>query len=250
MNICIQLYSVSEDFKKNNAATVQALAGMGYRGIEFAFTFGCMSPGELVSLLKNANMKAVGIYSAGLDNLLNSSDDIYRYSGYLKNPYVTVGSPELLEDWDSAIEKVKEAGIVARKAGMTLLYHNHREEIELLGNKPALSVLADRTEPEIIKIELDTHFIAKAGSNPVEWLENYKGRVPVLHLKDIKKDGSVTETGEGILDIPAVCRKAREIGVKWLVVEFHEIGERTPMESARLCIENLRRLKIQGEDSK
>ena len=81
MNIGIQLYSVSEDFKKNNAATVQALAGMGYRGIEFAFTFGCMSPGELVSLLKNANMKAVGIYSAGLDNLLNSSDDIYRYSG-------------------------------------------------------------------------------------------------------------------------------------------------------------------------
>jgi sugar phosphate isomerase/epimerase len=241
MKIGIQLYSVSGDFKKDNRAVIEALAGMGYRGLEFAFTFGSLSPTELADLLKTNGMETVGFYSANLENVLDRSDDIYRYSEWLKNPYVTVGSPGLLKDWDSAIAKIGEAGIAVRKSGMRLLYHNHMEEINPLGKKPALSILAERTDPGLVMLELDTHFIAKAGENPLEWLEKYRGRVPVLHVKDIKNDGSVAEAGEGILDMHEICRKAWETGVEWLIVEFHLIDERTPMESAMLCFKNLSR---------
>jgi len=239
MKIGIQLYSVSEDFKKDNIGTIKALAEMGYQGIEFAFTFGILPPQKLDDLLKNNNVKAVGIYSASVDSLLNPDDDIYRYSKYLGNPYITVGNPGLLKDWDAAISKIEKAGTAARKAGMTLLYHNHTEEIELLGDKPALSILAERTDPVLIKLELDTHFIAKAGGNPLKWLETHKQRVPLLHIKDITGEGFIAEVGEGILDMPEICRKAGETGVEWLIVEFHLIDERPPMESAMLCIKNL-----------
>jgi hypothetical protein len=74
--------------------------------------------------------------------------------------------------------------------------------------------------------------------------------VPCIHLKDMKKDGSPAEAGEGILDIPIICRKAYETGVKWLIIEFHNIKERTSMESALLCMENLRGFGIlkRGEE--
>lgn len=241
MNTGIQLYSVSGEFKRDPAAALKSLANMGYGGIEFAFTFGSMSPGELASFLEGIKMEAVGVYSSRVENLLNPDDDIYLYGKHLKIPYITVGNEFLVEDWTAAVTKVREAASVAEKEGFKLLYHNHTAEIKPIEGRPALSILADRTDANLVGLELDTHFIANAGEDPLEWLENYRGRVPLLHVKDIKKDGSVAEVGEGVLDMPAICRKARETGVKWLIVEFHQINERSPMESARICMENLRR---------
>ena len=246
MKIGIQLYSVLSDFKKDNISTLETIADMGYQGIEFAFTFGNLPPEELADLLTKTKMETVGFYSLTLEEVLNPSNEIYIYSKKLINPYIIVGSSSLLKDWSLTIEKTKEAGVIVQNAGMKLLYHNHTEEIMPLkeGGKPALSILAEKTDPEKVMLELDTHFLSKAGENPIEWLDKYKGRVPLLHLKDIKADGSVAEVGEGVLDISAICKKAKEVGVKWLVVEFHEITERTPFESALLSIRNLRKLNV------
>jgi sugar phosphate isomerase/epimerase len=76
------------------------------------------------------------------------------------------------------IENVKRAGDAVYEEGATLLYHNHKVEIELLGDRPALSILTGQTNPETVKLELDTCFIAQAGNNPIEWLENYRPNFP------------------------------------------------------------------------
>jgi hypothetical protein len=95
MNIDIQLFSVSDEFKKDEVSTLKFLAGVGYTGVEFAFGFGHMPPEELRVFLESINLKAVGIYSENLESLSTSSDNIYTYVRCLKIPYVTVGSGEV-----------------------------------------------------------------------------------------------------------------------------------------------------------
>jgi sugar phosphate isomerase/epimerase len=101
-------------------------------------------------------------------------------------------------------------------------------------------LLAEQTDPELVKIELDTYFALKAGKNPLEYMQRFAGRMPLLHLKDINRsDGSVVEVGKGGLPLPAVLEAAGKTGVEWIIVEFHDIAGRPPLESARCCVANL-----------
>ena len=72
------------------------------------------------------------------------------------------------------------------------------------------------------------------GVDPVAYLEKYKGRCPVVHMKDfIRNNGEVEQValGGGEQDNAAIVKKAGECGTKWLVVEQddHPYGE--PMEN-------------------
>jgi sugar phosphate isomerase/epimerase len=243
MRIGIQLYSIPEDYNRDYLSTLKSLASMGYEGVEFAFSFGKADPEKLADCLEDEGLKAVGIYSDGINRLFDGSDDIYVRKGRLGYRYVTVGTPDMIKEWDSAIKTIERAGEEARRAGMTLLYHNHAPEVGPTNIVTPMSMLSERTDRDLVRFELDTHFISKAGGDPVEWLEKSRGRVPLLHCKDINRDGSVAEAGEGILDMDAICRKAGETGVEWLIVEFSDIRTRKPMESARICIENIVRHK-------
>ena len=161
---------------------------------------------------------------------------------------ITVGSGSYVTaDWQGAIKKVAEVARVARKHGLTLNYHNHTEEFELIGGKHALALLAEQTGPELVKIELDTHFTMKAGEKPLEWMARFAGRMPLLHIKDIRlNQKTVIEIGDGELDIDSVWKTAERIGVQWAVVEFHNIAGHAPLDSAQRCIANLKKRGLTG----
>jgi sugar phosphate isomerase/epimerase len=59
-----------------------------------------------------------------------------------------------------------------------------------------------------------TYWLTKAGENPVEWMNRYKNRTPLIHLKDMTTDGEqfFAELGTGGVDIEAVLRKGEENG--------------------------------------
>lgn len=72
------------------------------------------------------------------------------------------------------------------------------------------------------------------GADPVTYLNKYKGRCPLVHVKDfIRKDGEVVlvAVGDGEVGADAVVPAAVESGAKWLVIEqdTHTFG--TPMEN-------------------
>jgi len=67
------------------------------------------------------------------------------------------------------------------------------------------------------------------------------GRVPLLHLKDMRGHfrRSFTELGRGRIDIPALVAAAEQSGTAWLIVEQDRFT-RPPLESVRLSLEYLR----------
>jgi sugar phosphate isomerase/epimerase len=250
MKIGIQLYSVLNEFKNDELCTLEALAGMGYQGVEFAFSFGARPAVLLRNDVQRLNLCPVSFYSSlPLEEIMKPDHELYKRAEELNMKYITVGSGSYVTaDWQAAIKKVAEVARAARKHGLTLNYHNHTEEFALKGGKHALALLAEQTDPELVKIELDTHFTMKAGENPLEWMERFAGRMPLLHIKDIRlNEKKVIEIGDGDLDIENVWQTAEKIGVQWVIVEFHNIENHAPLDSARRCLANLTKRGFIGQ---
>jgi sugar phosphate isomerase/epimerase len=99
---------------------------------------------------------------------------------------------------------------------------------------------------------MDVFWVSVAGQDPVEMLKQYKGRVPLIHLKDkatgtaVQYDEKVPaatfkEVGSGSLDFLAVLRAAEAAGVKHYFVEQDQTpGD--PVDSLRKSYEFLRKV--------
>jgi sugar phosphate isomerase/epimerase len=127
---------------------------------------------------------------------------------------------------------------------LQLVYHNHSHELERYGTQTGLGLLFAATAPDTLKAELDTYWLQFGGANPAAWIRRFKGRAPLVHLKDMAvREGRplMAEVGEGNLDWPDVLSACRDAGTEWLVVEQDE-SERDPMESVAISHANLVRL--------
>ena len=122
-------------------------------------------------------------------------------------------------------DRMNVAGELCKKAGMRMAYHNHAYEF---GGKPGfrpIDIFFDRLDPKLVSMELDVFWLSVASQDPVESLKKWKGRVALLHLKDLAKDaphqfaetepnGAFLEVGSGVIDFPAILKAAPAAGVK------------------------------------
>jgi sugar phosphate isomerase/epimerase len=114
----------------------------------------------------------------------------------------------------------------------------------------ALEAIFDDTNSDNVQTELDVYWLTKAGECPIEWLNRYKGRSPLVHLKDMTTDAEqfFAELGTGGVNIEAVLNAGDENGVKWWVVE-QDMSRRTPIESIEISLNYLKR-KLQILENK
>jgi sugar phosphate isomerase/epimerase len=156
-------------------------------------------------------------------------------------------------------------GKIAGDLGMTLLYHNHDFEFTKINGEYALDILYTEVPADKLQTELDTCWVNVGGENPAKYIRKYKGRSPVVHLKDFagqkgenmyaligiddgeKKDTSgafeLRPVGKGVQDFPEILKASEEAGVKWVVVEQDEPSMgKTPLECANISIQYLKSL--------
>ena len=242
MKLGIQLYTVRDRLEEDFEGTLRAIKDMGYDGVEFAWMFGGKTPEELAKFVEQDLGLLVCGFHLKTAEATNAKDPAWTYALALKSPYVTVSLAGWVEErWDEAIATVKEAGKIAKKKGLQFTYHHHAQEFADKGGKYALDVLLEATDPEEVKLELDTYWIRKGGEDPVAYLRTKAGRVPQLHVKDMAKDGSFAEVGEGEIDFPAVIEAADEARVPWLIVEQDKCA-RPSIESAEISAKNLKKM--------
>src|SRR4029453_14353322 len=80
-------------------------------------------------------------------------------------------------------------------------------------------LLMTETDPHNVKLELDVHWVAKSGLDPVQYLKDGQPRILLVHLKDLGPDGATVEVGAGVLDFERIIRAALLAGVRHLFVE-------------------------------
>ena len=139
-------------------------------------------------------------------------------------------------------EMLNELSEQLAEAGITLAHHNHHYEFLRVGEQSALHFMAAHTG---IAFALDTYWCAKGGANVLTLLEELRGRVPILHLRDfaLTRMGLVTggrdcEIGRGNIPFKAIIQRANDTGVRYGMIEQNT---KTPLESVGISL-----LSLQG----
>ncbi|MEH7254011.1 sugar phosphate isomerase/epimerase [Neobacillus niacini] len=246
--IAVQMYTLREDSEKDFAGTLKRIAELGYDGVEFA-GYGGLTTKEVKVLLDELGLRAAASH-VPLEELENNlyqviEDQKILESNYVVCPYL-LPDRRSIDDYKALIPFLDKAGELCRREGITLCYHNHDFELERLSNgRTNLEAIFDKTNANNLKAELDVYWLTKAGENPVEWMNRYKNRTPLIHLKDMTTDDEqfFAELGTGGVDIEAVLKIGEETGVHWWIVE-QDFSRRTPFESIEISMNYLKSIKI------
>ncbi|AKG34599.1 sugar phosphate isomerase/epimerase family protein [Paenibacillus durus] len=235
VKIGLQLYTLREELERDFEGTLRKVAELGYSGVEFFNYFG-RSAEEVMALLEETGLTAIGAHRP-YDVLLENADAEIDYilkigSPYLIVPYLT---EEQRSDWSSVAANLRILGEKCREKGAVLLYHNHDFELrEKSGGLTAFDYLYREVPADLLQVEMDTCWVYYGGYDPVQYIGSYAGRLPLIHLKDMKRlvDGSAETVvlGEGEVDLAAILKAAEQAGVKWAIVE-QDYCSRPPLDS-------------------
>lgn len=237
MNYGLQLYSVRDVAEKDIELAMKEVSLMGYSFVEFA-GFQGKTPEEIRDLLLKYNLGVSGTHT-GVDRLSDENfDETVRAHKIIGCENIIIPGTDLStkEAVDSFIDRVNVLIPRLEKEGLKLHYHNHSKEFE--ENEDGIVAeyeLFNRTE---IGLEIDTYWAFNAGKDPLEVLDEFKGRVSVIHLKDGVKGGKGYSLGKGEAKVSQVRKKAIEMGLT-IVVESEGLDP-DGIEEVRRCIDFLK----------
>ncbi|MBC1249418.1 sugar phosphate isomerase/epimerase [Listeria welshimeri] len=227
--IALQLWSVKEACEDDFFGTLEKVAEMGYDGVEFAGYYG-KSASEIKTKLAELGLEVAGSHISK-EMLEEELEDVIVFERELGNKFIICpyADFETKQEGLSFAEKLREIAKTIQQAGMQFGYHNHAHELEKVDDAIILENLLGNV-PEMIA-ELDTYWIEYAGVGVIPFIEKYRNRVPLVHIKDKSKTSKEsTIIGEGILDISGYVKTAIASGTKWLIIE-QEAFEEDPLTS-------------------
>ena len=172
---------------------------------------------------------------------------------------------------EAAINFAKQADDFAcqlKEHGIDLYYHNHHFEFCRHGGKFLMDIIKENTK--YLGFELDIHWIHRGGVDPIKFINQYAGRIRLLHLKDYRiaamemeenadfntKEGMMkayaamnnivqfAEVGEGTLDIPACIEAGLNGGSEYFLVEQDLSYGRDPFDCLKKSYDYLTSLGL------
>jgi sugar phosphate isomerase/epimerase len=131
------------------------------------------------------------------------------------------GAPFDLEHCKRSVDVLNLTGEMCKSRGLVFCWHNHDHEFVPMEEGLPFDYLMDYADPELVKCELDIYWTQKGGADPVQTLQKYSGRFPILHVKDMApgEEQDFACPGKGIIDWPAVFNESLDQGIKHYFVE-------------------------------
>jgi sugar phosphate isomerase/epimerase len=235
----VQLYSLRDDARRDLERTIADIAAAGYHDVELLGSmnnFG-MPPARLRGVLDRNGLRAPSTHVAGtiVDDLQRALDEGQTLGhAYLVVASLPIRAPATLDDYRRWADRLNEAGRVARQRGVWIGFHNHADDFAVIDGQVAYDVFAARTDPSVVRLQLDTGNLAMAGKEPWDYMKRFGDRYWSFHIKDVPRLGAKNDTGlgEGIVDFKRLLASIDRIDDKHLFVE-QETCPGTPLESVR-----------------
>ncbi|MDQ8734324.1 sugar phosphate isomerase/epimerase [Paenibacillus sp. LHD-38] len=245
-NIAVQLYTLRE-YCKTEADLEQSLRKVkeiGYQAVQVS-GIGPIASEKVKELADAAGLRICATH-VSLDSLVNDFDNTVKKHKLWDCKYVGLGSlPDenrgSAEGYLSFAKTATEIGQKLKEHDLQFIYHNHQFEYQKFEGRTGMAILQEETDPAAVGFELDTYWVHVGGVNPVDAIQQVKGRMGVVHLKDLEivdYQQVFAEIGEGNLNFKAIIAACREIGVEWYVVE-QDVCRRDPFESLAISFRNL-----------
>jgi sugar phosphate isomerase/epimerase len=251
--IAAQLYTLREFCKTSQdfAASMKKVKQMGYDAVQVS-GIGPLEKKEIRKILRGEGLTCAATHIS-FQEMRDQMDKVIEDHRILGCKHLAPGSMpgEYQADAQGYIRFAKEASEVAQKlfekAGLFWSYHNHSFElIKQDGHKTGMDLLFEHSDPKFFNFEIDTYWITHGGGSPATWIERAKGRIPLVHFKDMVVRRSekwveqiMAEVGEGNLDWPAILKACKRSKVKWYFVE-QDTCQRDPFESLAISLRNMK----------
>jgi sugar phosphate isomerase/epimerase len=245
--IGLELYSIRRTMAADPDRTLAAVSAIGYTDVELLWSF--RNFGRTVQQVRAAltreGLRAPSAHMSP-DNIVIGWERRLNTAKLLGHEYLIVPSfdpstVETLDDWREWADRFNQAGAVARRAGVWLAFHNEADHMKLIDGKVPYDVFVERTDPSVVRHQLDVGNMIMGGGDPMEYLARYRDRYYSFHLKDVVADRSRdTELGKGTFDFKRFLAAVPDLSRKHCYVEDESPSDE--MAAARANYEYLRNL--------
>jgi sugar phosphate isomerase/epimerase len=224
--IGLQLYTVRQAMGENFEGTLERVAAIGYREVEFAGYFD-HRPSAVRAALQRYGLAAPSAHLS-FDALGANWGRTLQEAGEIGHRYVVV--PAIPEEWRTVdgyrriAELFNRAGEEANAHGITFAYHNHDFDFARLGGRILYDVLLSETDPKLVAFEMDLYWITKAGQDPLAYFARWPGRFRMVHVKDSTgaPRHEMTDVGRGTIDWRRIFARREQAGIRHFFVEHDQ----------------------------
>lgn len=220
--IGVQLFSIPKITEKDFAGTMQKLAAIGFKEIEFygPYSFSAtedqkrwdavtpsvgfsgsgffgLTTAQVKKILDDNGLSAPSMHT-GLGSLQGAMGPLAEAANTLGSRYVVLPSAATqssLDGYKAQAEDFNKIGGEARKHGVSFAYHNHGNGLKALDGKIPFDLLLENTDPKLVFFQMDIYWMTAGGVDVVSYLDKYQGRFRLMHVKDMSKE--VRFSGDG-----------------------------------------------------
>jgi sugar phosphate isomerase/epimerase len=236
----LQLYSLRDDAKVDLERTLANIAAAGYNDVEMLGSFRNfgMPPAQLRTVLDRNGLRAPSTHVGGqaLDDLDRQLDEAQTLGHeYLIVASLPIRGTPTLDDYRRWSDRLNQAGQRTHARNVWIGFHNHANDFTLVEGQVPYDLLVERTDPAVVRLQLDTGNLAEAGRDPMDYIKRFGSRYWSFHIKDVPRLGSPTDTdlGTGVLDFKRILASIDNIDRKLMFVEQETYPTGTPLESVR-----------------
>jgi sugar phosphate isomerase/epimerase len=232
--IGLQLWSLRAYLPNDLPGTLARVRAMGFGEVEGAGLWG-HTVGDLRAALEAAGLRCRSAH-LGFERLRDDLPGGLAEARALGAttvicPWIPHDDEFTPEDARKAAEAFNRFGGAARDQGLAFGYHCHGYEFVPSPEGTLFDTLVRATDPSRVSFQIDVFHAYLGGADPVRLIKGLEGRVPSLHLKDLKKGFPVkagtaaapaeadVPVGTGQIDLPAVLRAARAAGTSIYYLE-------------------------------
>jgi sugar phosphate isomerase/epimerase len=261
--IGLQLYTIRTEMEKDFEGTLEKVAAIGYKEVEFAGYFE-QHPQNVRKMLERNGITAPSAHVdyQSLESKLSQVVETAQAIGhkYLVNVGIALhllGEPEI---WSRAADLFNRAGEFSKRAGIQFAYHNHYLEFIPVNGKKPYDLLLELCDPDLVKMETDFCWMAAVKQDPFVYFQRFPGRFPLAHVKQLRKlptrtpgdevgivllknaTTDITEVRKGVIDWKLTLSQAMQSGTQHFFVE-HDAPQ-SPLESIKMSYDYLEKLRF------
>ncbi|NRA38074.1 MAG: sugar phosphate isomerase/epimerase [Planctomycetes bacterium] len=252
--LAVQMFSVRDQFNEDPEKTLQAIADIGYAGVEFFGSYD-HDPADLKKYLNNAGLQCCGWHTPFHLLQDDAIESTIAFNKVLENSYVVV--PGLPDECKSSIAAWRETagfftGVAEKLAGVGMRtgFHNHNTEFNELDGEIPWHVLFENTPQEfIMQLDLGNALSGDTEVDLLAILKKFPARSETIHLKPYhvengKEDrdrGYKALIGEDSVPWAEVFALCESNGTQWYIVEY-ESDAYPRLEAVERCYKVLKEM--------
>jgi len=218
----VQLYTVRDSMAVDVEKTLQGIAGIGYKEVEFAGYF-TRTAKEIRDMLARYGLTSPSTHVDG-ETVQDDPNPFVELSAEAGHEYVTIAymqeqNRQSIDDYKRWAEVANRLGEACQRNGIRAAYHNHEFEFQAIDGVVPFDILVNETDADLLDFEIDFFWVAEAGWDIREVLAMAPERMSLSHIKDRNAAGQMVDVGDGEIDFAGILEDPVAASIKHCFVE-------------------------------